>query len=642
MGLLYGFCHHRRRRNTALRILVITALLWICYYEIATRFQNPVYANDVQDGSSSAIDAQFSYGLQRAVFHAQGDSSFKEEKISPEKTYSIYEDTIEDCGKLQVPLPPARLPVRDKGTDEDTTYSFPNTLRNALQTILSLMPDELHGRNLLQPITQTGEEKIHEIGLRARSFKKLFEAWEALHLIPGQETVYIRDDVVQSLRSHLQVAKSLGQDVADIIRSYENYRFLLRQLSTLLFPWIMPYYSDHMALHAQLSNGKRGIVFSAGNKQVSYLLTSIRAIRQLGCDLPVEVMYLGDDDLSEDLREEMELLPGVVTRDLSLMIDDEGWTLRGWAAKPFAILLSSFREVIFIDADSLFLQNPDVLFQHPSYQETGALFFKDRLFMPQSKKGWLQRILPKPISKNVRETRLWTGESGHMQESGVIVVDKWKHFVALLMVTRLNGPDRNGNKAEGKVGVYDMVYGKLIWILDLVLNVLNNSSRVGDKETFWLGWELVGDTDYAFHNGETGIIGAVKPESRPDKPKQEPTPNEDASTLNSTKLGPDLEPTKFTICGPQLLHLDTDNRPLWFNGWLLPNKFSNEKNPIPDRFNGYITEPHSVHDAGGWQLGKNNVCCLTSENVTRIVQEDADVLEMIIHIAEDVGAIGKR
>jgi hypothetical protein len=48
-----------------------------------------------------------------------------------------------------------------------------------------------------------------------------------------------------------------------------------------------------------------------------------------------------------------------------------------------------------------------------------------------------------------------------MQESGVVVVDKWRHFVALLMVTRMNGPDRDGNKAEGKVGIYDMVYGKL-------------------------------------------------------------------------------------------------------------------------------------------------------------------------------------
>ena len=74
----------------------------------------------------------------------------------------------------------------------------------------------------------------------------------------------------------------------------------------------------------------------------------------------------------------------------------------------------------------------------------------------------LQQILPKPISKQVKQSRFWTGDSGHMQESGVVVVDKWRHFVAMLLVTRMNGPDRDGNKDEGRIGVYDMVYGTYI------------------------------------------------------------------------------------------------------------------------------------------------------------------------------------
>ena len=32
---------------------------------------------------------------------------------------------------------------------------------------------------------------------------------------------------------------------------------------------------------------------------------------------------------------------------------------------------------------------------------------------------------------------------------------------------------------------------------------------LGDKETFWIGWELVGDMDYAFHAGDAGIMGVV-------------------------------------------------------------------------------------------------------------------------------------
>jgi alpha 1,3-mannosyltransferase len=50
-----------------------------------------------------------------------------------------------------------------------------------------------------------------------------------------------------------------------------------------------------------------------------------------------------------------------------------------------------------------------------------------------------------------------------MQDSGVVVVDKWRHFVPLLLTTRLNGIDRDGSEANGHRGVYDMVYGGSGW-----------------------------------------------------------------------------------------------------------------------------------------------------------------------------------
>lgn len=132
---------------------------------------------------------------------------------------------------------------------------------------------------------------------------------------------------------------------------------------------------------------------------------------KLGCVLPIEVMYLGDSDLSEDYRAELESIEGVVTRDVSQMVNDEVWKLAGWAIKAFAILFSSFREVIFIDADSAFFQNPAVLFDDPEYRKNGALFFKDRLMMPESKKRWIQQVLPKPFSSQVKQNRFWTGRA---------------------------------------------------------------------------------------------------------------------------------------------------------------------------------------------------------------------------------------
>ncbi|RMZ90296.1 hypothetical protein DV736_g2474, partial [Chaetothyriales sp. CBS 134916] len=472
----------------------------------------------------------------------------------------------------------------------------------ALARVIDMLPGEMHMRDLLRQVEGTGKEKLREMGLRVRAYKSYFEAWEDLHLgFDAEGGTYVRDDVVQYLRIHEHTDVSKGvPSMSDMalsqkIRAYESYRYFLAKFGQLLFPWTAPYFSDHMTLHAHFKRGGRGIVLTAGDGQAAYLLTSIPIMRQLGCTLPIEVMYLGDSDLSEDFRADLEVLEGVITRDIAQMVNDEGWKLAGWAAKPFAILFSSFREAIFIDADSLFFRNPEVLFDDPGYQATGALFFRDRIIVPENKKRWLQQILPKPISKQVKQSRFWTGNSGHMQESGVVVVDKWRHFLALLLITRMNGPDRDGNKDEGRIGVYDMVYG--------------------DKETFWIGWELAGDLDYVFHQGDAGIMAGL----------------EESST-----------PENYTICAPQLLHLDTDGKPFWFNGWLLDNKYAEKKQKKIGSFVHYLIEPRDVRDPVAWQLEESNMCCLTTDPDKKFDFSDAEkkLLEDMITKATEVGAPG--
>lgn len=333
----------------------------------------------------------------------------------------------------------------------------------ALLKVINLLPSELETRGLLRPIDLTGEQRLRELGMLARKYKKYYEAWEDLHVVTDSEGgTHVRDDVIQYLR-HKALTATLSDehnDLVEKIHAYEEFRRLLVQLNDLLFPFTAPYFPDHMTLRSHLKKGGRGIVLTAGNDQVVYLLTQIPILRQLGCNLPIEVMYVGDTDLNRDSRQDLEDLEGVITRDISAMVNPVGWNIASWAAKPFAILLSSFREAIFIDADSFFFVNPEVMFDYPEYVKTGALFFRDRLIMPESKKSWLQSILPQPVSKKVKQSRLWKGESGHQQESGVMVVDKYRHFMAMLFVTRMNGPDRDGDREKNKVGVYDMVYGK--------------------------------------------------------------------------------------------------------------------------------------------------------------------------------------
>lgn len=277
---------------------------------------------------------------------------------------------------------------------------------------------------------------------------------------------------------------------------------------------------------------------------------------------------------------------------------------KGWAAKAFAILMSSFREAIFIDADSFFFVDPTTLFDDEGYRTTGALFFKDRNVSPENKRAWIKSILPTPISAKVKQNRMWTGESGHMQESGVIVVDKWRHFIPMLLTTRLNGPDRDSDEAKGKKGVYDMMYG--------------------DKETFWLSWEMAGDTDYSFHSGVAGTMGkltAVQP-ADPEKPEEEPKPVD----------GP-------MICSPQLIHFDTSGKPLWFNGWLSVTKDDLKQ---WQEFDVYLEEKQELGrkpEKDAWAIHPANVVCLEAAEAKKFDAKDRETLDGILKLAKENSAL---
>ncbi|GAW17593.1 hypothetical protein ANO14919_070520 [Xylariales sp. No.14919] len=518
-------------------------------------------------------------------------------------------------------------PEMEREKPHPNHWSERPSLKSDLEAVFALQPDEMNMRELLRPINDGGAERMRELGLRTRAYSRYLAAWEKLHLAENKKTgeMSVRDDVIQYLRSVQEDEDtSVGSSLTNTIHDYEAFRAFLAKFARLLFPFTSPYFADHMALHAQFKNAGRGIVLTAGDDQAKYLLTTIYTFRELGCDLPIEIMYLGDADLGEDHRFELEALPGVTTRDISQMVDDEGWKLAGWAIKPFAMLMSSFREVIFIDADSFFFRDPTKLFDDPDYKRTGALFFRDRTIMPESKRRWLLQILPRPIHKLAKESSWWTGSSGHHQESGVVVVDKWKHFVSMLLICRFNGSDRDPR--AGKVGVYEMMHG--------------------DKETFWIGFLLAGDPSFAFHKGAVGSIGVLEPPNAttgsPDSDAgASPTTTPDKPHDDRAVVGV-ADPATYTICSPQLLHLDVDGTPLWFNGWLLVSKYAERPKRRFAPMAAYLREPrHKAVDDDFWKLTTDNMCCLTSDAASQadLDKRDLGLLKMMRERAEAVGVM---
>jgi hypothetical protein len=192
---------------------------------------------------------------------------------------------------------------------------------------------------------------------------------------------------------------------------------------------------------------------------------TIRVMRLLNCSLPVEVFYLGDGDLDSNSITFLNSMPNVTAINIEDIFDNTLLKLRGWDIKPFAILGSSFQEAILMDADVVMMQSPEIMFDFTEYIECGALFFADRLLRVTKRnyKPWFDEIVPHPHSEALRNSTMYNDVSDHWQESGVVVIDKRRRLLGLLAACRLNdGPERKEIHA---------------W-------------THGDKETFWLGFEI--------------------------------------------------------------------------------------------------------------------------------------------------------
>lgn len=157
----------------------------------------------------------------------------------------------------------------------------------------------------------------------------------------------------------------------------------------------------------------KGIVMCAG--KVSYFTCcwiSIHVLRKHKCSLPIEVWYV-DNELSTEVQSALARL-NVVCRNVSNYTTE---TVVKWALKPFSIIHSHFREILFLDADNICIKNPNHLFSMDKYKTFGTVFWPD--FWKTEPQNPIWEII------NVKPNDL------QEQESGQILVDKkrcWKEL----------------------------------------------------------------------------------------------------------------------------------------------------------------------------------------------------------------------
>jgi alpha 1,3-mannosyltransferase len=366
-------------------------------------------------------------------------------------------------------------------------------------------------------------------------------AWQqhAAHIVEGARSI-INDPIESPYKSKFQI---LGERVRlyqewvrflDDAPESDDKKFLWETVESAImssFPFLRAKQPDGKTpfteLRSTIVKGSRGIVIPAGKRTLRFAAHLIGALREiLPTELPIQVAYAGDEDLPPHDRERLgQRFTDVQFLDIFTAVDDTTLSLAesGWAIKAFAALYAPFEEVILLDADCVFLQVPEKLFVDPSYILTGVLLFHDRLLwqhgMPERHDWWRSQIHEPSAALN--KSLVWTEDYAEEEDSGVVVVNKSRLDVlmGLLHVAWQNMQD-----------VREEVTYKLTY---------------GDKESWWLGFELSG-TSYAFEKHYGVMVGWFKGM---------------------------VESSMFErICSFVIGHVDISDELIWYNGGLLKNK----------------------------------------------------------------------
>ncbi|KAF2765486.1 nucleotide-diphospho-sugar transferase, partial [Teratosphaeria nubilosa] len=179
----------------------------------------------------------------------------------------------------------------------------------------------------------------------------------------------------------------------------------------------------------------KGVVMLAGGRYSEFAATSLGMLRESGSTLPVEVWRRDEREEKHEWCDEIEA-EGMACRRLSDYMDTDILEIEdGKEMKVLVMLFSSFEEIIFIDADNMALQPPELLFEQEVYKETGAIIWPD--FWTYDNIDWLDYIVG---ASDEPSEKLWKLKSA---ESGEIVWDKKRHWRSLALATYYNyyGPN---------------------------------------------------------------------------------------------------------------------------------------------------------------------------------------------------------
>jgi hypothetical protein len=173
------------------------------------------------------------------------------------------------------------------------------------------------------------------------------------------------------------------------------------------------------------SGSGRGIVICGGGvKYFTCAWVCINRLRSLGCQLPIELWFLGPAEVDSQMRSLLQPLGVRCVDALETRRRHPARILNGWELKPYSIIHCSFREVLFLDADNVPVVDPTFLFDTPEYLQHRAIFWPDYGRLDPERSIW------QLTGVNYRDEPEF--------ETGQIVIDKGACWRALNLTMWMN------------------------------------------------------------------------------------------------------------------------------------------------------------------------------------------------------------
>ncbi|KAK2764873.1 hypothetical protein FQN54_008570 [Arachnomyces sp. PD_36] len=175
--------------------------------------------------------------------------------------------------------------------------------------------------------------------------------------------------------------------------------------------------------------GTRGLVSTAGGPYLPVLVTSLRMLRQTVSQLPMEVFLASPDEYESFICEIVLRALNARCVILSDILDSVASTskISHFQFKPFAMLFSSFEEILFLDADAFPLEDPESLFTSEPFVSRGMVTWPD--FWYGSASPLYYNIASQPIPPTTERAST---------ESGELLISKKTHSETLMLATYYN------------------------------------------------------------------------------------------------------------------------------------------------------------------------------------------------------------